>query len=337
MTKRWIRSSIVLAALALPAAYATTAHAAGVEPAKATPAQREQAQARFVKGRDLYNAKKYEAALTELNASLDIITSPNTRLYVGRCLRDMGRTVAAYAELGRTMVEAKELTRDDPRYEKAAQAANDERVALAPKLAFVDVRVLHPAADTTLKVAGDDVRRGGWEEPVPVLPGAATVVVDTPGHATVTQEIQLAAGEHKSVTVDAAATSTANAGTVAAPSTGEVASDGQPKYRPIVIATAALAAAGLATFFVAGAMSNSTYSDLKAACGERTCPPGHEDDISSGKTQQTFANVGLVVFVLSAATSVTLFVIGTPKKASTTAATARVTAGPSFVGLQGAF
>jgi hypothetical protein len=85
-------------------------------------------------------------------------------------------------------------------------------------------------------------------------------------------------------------------------------------------------------------MANGTYSDLKNACGAGPCPPGHESDISAGKTQQTFANVGLVVFAVSAAATVTLFFVTKPKAASSpTAATARVTAGPSFVGLQGAF
>jgi len=92
------------------------------------------------------------------------------------------------------------------------------------------------------------------------------------------------------------------------------------------------------TFVVAGAMSNGTYSDLEKACGAKPCPPGHESDISAGKTQQTIANVGLAVFAVSAAATVTLFVLTSPKKTPpATAASARVTAGPSFVGLQGAF
>ncbi|MDB4936352.1 MAG: hypothetical protein JWP87_3324, partial [Labilithrix sp.] len=330
------RGSIVLAsALALSLATATTAHAAGVEPAKATPVQREQAQSRFLKGRELYNAKKYDAALAELTASLDIVASPNTRLYVGRCLRDMGRTVAAYAELGRAAVEAKELLRDDARYEKAAQAANDERAQLAPKLGFVDVKVAHPSPETTLKVASDEVRRGGWEEPVPVVPGTAEVVVETPGHAPIRQQVQVAAGEHKSVEIDAAATV---ADTTPPPVVDADTSGSPSKLRPVAYVTAGVAVVGLATFFIAGSMSNSTFSDLKEACGSGPCPKGHEDDISAGKTQQTFANVGLVVFAVAAAATVTLYVVSAPKKtSSTTAASARVTAGPSFVGLQGAF
>lgn len=327
---------MIATAFALSALGARSAHAAGVEPAKATPVQREQAQSRFLKGRELYSQKKYEAALTEMNASLDIVASPNTRLYVGRCLRELGRIVAAYAELGRAAVEANELRRDDTRYEKAAQAASDERAALAPKLGFLDVRVTHATPETTLKVANDEVRRGGWEEPVPVLPGAATVLVETPGHPPVQQQIDIAAGEHKSVAVDAVPEAPADAvATTTTTDTGP--SDSATKLRPVMYVTAGLAVVGLATFAIAGIKANGTYSDLKSACGAGPCPPGHESDISAGKTQQTFANVGLVVFVVSAAATATLFFVTKPKPSSPTAASARVTAGPSFVGLQGAF
>ncbi len=338
LTRPLRRSSLLIAtALALSIAGGGVAHAAGVEPAKATPVQREQAQSRFLKGRDLYNAKKFEAALVELNASLDIVASPNTRLYVGRCLRELGRTVAAYAELGRAAIEAKELLRDDTRYEKAAQAANDERAALAPKLGFVEVRITHATPETTLKVASDDVRRGGWEEPVPVIPGNATIVVETPGHAPIRQQIDVAAGEHKSLVIDAAPESSANASAATSPP-AEEPSDTATKLRPVMYVTAGLAVVGLATFFIAGAMANGTYSDLEKACGAGPCPPGHDGDISAGKTQQTFANVGLVVFAVSAAATATLFFVTSPKKASSpAAASARVTVGPSFVGLQGAF
>jgi hypothetical protein len=332
------RGSIMIAtALALSCGSVATARAAGVEPAKATPVQREQAQSRFLKGRDLYNAKKYDAALVELGASLDIVASPNTRLYVGRCLREMGRLVAAYAELGRAAVEAKELLRDDTRYEKAAQAATDERAQLVPKLGFIDVRITHATADTTLKVANDEVRRGGWDEPVPVMPGAAEIVVDTRGHGPMKQEVRVAAGEHKSIDIDAGADAPAETATTVAPSS-DVQSPSSPRtLLPLVVGTAALAAVGLGMFVVEGAMANASYSDLQNACGSKPCPPGHESAISAGKTQQTIANVGLGIFVVAAATSVTLFVIGSPKKTPAAAASARITAGPSFVGLQGAF
>ena len=110
--------------------------------------------------------------------------------------------------------------------------------------------------------------------------------------------------------------------------------------RPLAFAAGGIAVAGLATFIVAGAMANGTHSDLEKACGNGPCPPGHEGDISSGRTQQTLANVGLGVFAVAAAAGVTLFVLGTPKKSTATLPappSARLTAGPSFVTLQGAF
>ncbi len=343
MNDRLLRaSSAFLLSLGLLVLAPNTSHAAGVSPAKATPVQREQAQSRFIKGRELYNRKKYDAALAELNASLDIVASPNTRLYIGRCLRDMGRTVAAYVELGRAAVEAKELVHEDARYEQAASAANDERAQLQPKLGFVEVSVTHPGESTTLRVAGDEVRRGGWAEPVPVVPGDVEVTVETPGQPPVTQTVAVRAGEHKQVAIDAAVETTPSAEAPAATTTIDSSgySDARSLMRPLAFAAGGIAVAGLATFIVAGAMANGTHSDLEKACGNGPCPPGHEGDISSGRTQQTLANVGLGVFAVAAAASVTLFVLGTPKKSTATrpaSPTARLSAGPSFVTLRGTF
>lgn len=329
-------SGTLLLSLALAIAAPSTALAAGVSPAKATPVQREQAQRRFIKGRTLYTSKKYEAALTELNASLDIVASPNTRLYIARTLRDMGKLVPAYVELGRAAVEANELVRDDARYEQAATAARDERAQLEPKLAFLEVTVAHPAPDTTLRVSGDEVRRGGWAEPVPVVPGEVTVVAETPGRPPVTQQITVRAAEHKQVAIDAGVEPTPVP--AAQPTIVETKASAM---RPLAWATAGVAVAGLATFVVAGTMANGTYSDLEKACGTGPCPAGHAGDVSAGKTQQALANVGLGVFAVFGAASATLFIISMPKKNSaqgrTSAPTARVTAGPSFVTLRGTF
>ena len=191
-------------------------------------------------------------------------------------------------------------------------------------------------------MAGDEVRRGGWAEPVPVLPGEVEVAVETPGQAPVTQTVAVRAGEHKQVAIDAA---TEAASPIEPPPTKVATTDAdgggaRALMRPLAFATAGVAVAGLATFLVAGAMANGTYSDLEKACGSGPCPPGHEGDVSSGKTQQTLANVGLGVFAVAAAASVTLFVIGAPKKSTAAlpvSPSAKLTAGPSFVTLQGAF
>jgi hypothetical protein len=77
---------------------------------------------------------------------------------------------------------------------------------------------------------------------------------------------------------------------------------------------------GLATFGIFGLLNSSTYSDLQSSCPNNVCPPGKAEDISNGRTQQTIANVGLIVGAVGLVAGVTLFVLGTPKKKAPEAA-----------------
>jgi hypothetical protein len=329
-----MRTTILLPTLAFVAAtlVATPAFATGVAPSAATPAQKEQAQARFLRGKDLYSQSKYDAALTEFNASLDIVASPNARLYAARCLREMNKPAAAYAELGRTITEA----REDPKYEKTADAAKEERAALESKLAFVDVSVSHAGPNTTLRVAGDEVRRPAWSEPVPVAPGSVDVVVETPGHPPVTNNVNVAAGEHKPLAVDAAADAPQPVVTKPEETTVEP-SNSKNTMRTLAYVAGGVGIAGFLTFTIFGLKANSTYSDLQKACPNGPCPAGsHSTDISSGRTQQTVANVGLVFGILGAGAGVTLFILSSSKP-SPSQPSAAVSVGPSYVGLKGAF
>jgi hypothetical protein len=104
--------------------------------------------------------------------------------------------------------------------------------------------------------------------------------------------------------------------------------------RNIAYVAGGAAVVGLGIFAFFGLKANSTYSDLEQACNEGPCPPGHDGQISEGRSQQTIANVGLAIFAIGAATGVTLWVLSTPKSKT---ASARVDVGPSFVGLRGAF
>jgi hypothetical protein len=94
-------------------------------------------------------------------------------------------------------------------------------------------------------------------------------------------------------------------------------------------------AAGLVTFAVAGLMAHSTYDDLNSACKGGPCPPDKSGEISSGKTQQAIANVGLVVGLAGVATGATLFVLSLPK--AQPSSNAAVVVSPSWVGVQGRF
>jgi hypothetical protein len=81
-------------------------------------------------------------------------------------------------------------------------------------------------------------------------------------------------------------------------------------------------------------MDNSTYDDLKGACTGNVCPPNKQGEVSAGKTQQTVANVGLVLGGVGLAAGATLFVISLSPRSSGSSSTGLVVA-PGYLGLRG--
>lgn len=329
-----MRSWLALPSLTLVLALAAPALADGALPDVATPVQREQAQARFQRGRDLLAKKQYDDALVEFRASHDIVASPNTRLEIARCLRAAGKVVAAYAELGRASVEAKELLAQDNRYQRAYDSAMAERKEIEPQLGFVALTIDNATDDTKVSIDGEELRRAAWTEPAPVTPATSKIVVTTPGHAPVEKTVTVAAGQRQSLTIDAMSGESTAPAPEPAPAPPPPPSTSHEDLRPWAYVAGGVGVAGLATFTIAGLMAKSTYDDLNGACHGGPCTPDKSGEISSGKTQQTIANVGLVVGLLGAAAGVTLFVISTPHHDEPAAA---VTAGPGWVGMHGAW
>lgn len=334
--RRLLASTLIAAALlAAPAARAD-----GVLPGVATPVQREQAQARFLRGRDLMSKKQYDDALVEFRASHEIVASPNTRLEIARCLRTAGKLVAAYAELGRTSIEAKELLAEDNRYQRAYDAAIAERKEIEPQLGFVTLTVQNATDDTTVVVDGEEIKRAAWSEPIPVTPASSEVVVSTPGHAPVKTSVNVAAGQRQALTIDALSGDTGPAPAAAPAETARAESpSSRPSLRTWAYMAGGVGVAGLATFGIFAVLAKGTYDDLNNTCHGGPCPPDKTGEISSGKTQQTVANVGLVVGAVGVAAGVTLFVLSMPKSepATTAASTTALVVGPGWAGLQGRF
>jgi hypothetical protein len=115
---------------------------------------------------------------------------------------------------------------------------------------------------------------------------------------------------------------------------------------PIGIATAGVGVAGFALFAIAGSMSNGTYSDLETLCGgERACPADRQAEAAdlqdSGSTEQTLANVGLIVGAVGVTAGVTMLVIGLSGddggEETATAPSTSIAVGPGFTGLRGRF
>jgi len=332
-----MRSRLVMstAFVALITSLSLPALADGVMPAVATPVQREQAQARFARGKELLGKKQYEAALVEFRASHEIVGSPNTRLELARCLRGMGKLVAAYAELGRTAVEAKELVGQDNRYQKAFDSATAERADIEPQLGFVVLTIQNPTDDTKVTVGGEEIRRAAWGEPAPAVAGATEVLVETPGHGPVKRTLTLVAGQKTALTVDAQS-GELPANPSAPPPEPPLPESTTSPLRTWAYVAGGVGAAGLVTFGIAGVMARSTYNDLNSACNGGPCPPDKTGEISSGKTQQTIANVGLGLGIAGVAAGATLFALSLQQK-GTPAPTTGLVVSPGWMGVRGSW
>jgi hypothetical protein len=104
--------------------------------------------------------------------------------------------------------------------------------------------------------------------------------------------------------------------------------------RPYAYVAGGVGVAGLALFTVFGLMDNATFSDLQSACTHNVCPPSKQAEIDSGRTQQTVANVSLVVGAVGVAAGATLFVLSLSPKSPAGPATGLVVA-PGYLELRG--
>jgi hypothetical protein len=287
------------------------ARAAGAAPEAATVLQREQAQARFARAQRFFDAKMFVPALAEFRASLEIVNSPNTRLYVARCLEQAGVLVEAYVELGRTESEAREAAHVDGRYALTADEALAERNAIAPKLGFVTLVVVHAEDGTVVRVDGQELRRAAWSEPIPVQPGSSDFEAESPGRAPSHARVSVAEGERRRVELDPGSAMLFPPPAPVVASEPATSGTSASLVRPLAWGSAAVGVAGLALFLIEGLETKATYDDLTEAC-HGPCPAAgtHAADIAAGIREQTLADVGLAVGACGVVASVGLFVFG---------------------------
>jgi hypothetical protein len=337
-------ASVTLLVIPVPRAFA-----AGIAPTDATQAQKKGALGPFVAGKQALESKDWDRAIRELSASLDIVDSPNARLELARALRDSGKLGDSWTEYGRTIDDANRLAAREERYAKTASAATAEREELSERLSFVTVGVANAPPGAALRVGGRSVPSAQWGAPVVTSPGAVdVVVVDGGGKELARRTVSLVAGEKTAVALDAGPPAVGATCSPAAPTSDdqkageadrqrarEVVPETPPAkstLRPYAYLASGIAIAGLATFAVLGLISNSTFGDLQAAC-RPGCPPDKRSEIDTGRMQQTIANVGLGVGLVSLAAGATLWLVSAPPR-SPTGGAALVVA-PTFIGLRG--
>ncbi|MBK8254475.1 MAG: tetratricopeptide repeat protein [Polyangiaceae bacterium] len=305
-------------------------------PAAAPDADTKKALEFFKKGQGLFKAKKFVDALAAFRESYKLVPSPNSQIYVARCLASTGDSVAAYLEFEALIADVD--ARQDPKYQPARDSAVQERDELAAKIALVTVNVTNAPPGTRVMAGGREVPEAQWGKPIPFSPGMVDVTATPPSGAPMSQQVEVRAGEKKAVNVNAAgATAAPTATAPSGPSTGTRA-----VLRPVAYLAGGVGAAGLIVFGVAGGLANATYGSLDSKCtkgtGTRTCPADAAGQINDGKVQKDVANVGLIVGAVGLAAGVGLFILSMDSGAKKDdAPKVQAVVGPSYLGVQGTF
>jgi hypothetical protein len=285
------------------------------------------ATARFAEGLALYDAGSYEKALAAFSASYAIAPSPNSRLYVARCLRQLGRLPSAWAEYGRVAEEATARAAADVRYAATADAAREERTELRGRLGFLRVAMPVDASHATLTIAGELVSPSRWGEELAVSAGTVEIRAISPGRRAFVLVARLGGGDVREVHVELPATAAPVVATRPAPA------DARP-LRTVALVGAGIGLAGMATWAIFGVAASRRYTDLALSCGGH-CGPERADEIAAGRRESTAASVGLGVGIAGVTGGVALFLAD--RFHVQPASRVRVGVAPGAVSVGGAF
>ena len=335
---RFLLVGLFLAALAGP----RSAIAKGVPVGDATQEQWRGAQKTFLAADELFDARRFEEAVSAYRASWEIVASPNTRLQIARCLRELGRVGEAYDEFKGAVADADLAAVKEKKYAKAAKAGRAEVEALRKQIAFVTLTVESIPDGTVLTVGARRVTVADLVKPIAVAAGKIQVVAKIPARGSVIRTITVAPGSEGSLAIDLAESEAEPDVPAVAPIPEEpppppqeaepAPKDEATSLKPYAFIAGGVGVAGLATFAVLGALNNSKFKDLEDECQGGTCPAGSQSDIDTGRSYQTFANVGLVVGVVGVGASIALFAMDSGGEKQT-----RVGLGPGSVTVSGQF
>lgn len=307
------------AAICLAVALSTPAVAWAQAPSAA---QREA----FADAQKKYDSGDFAGALPGFEKLASETDSPNARLYVARCLRELGRTSDAYDRMAETVRYSTEKAAADPKYAPTRDAAAAELALLAAKVGHLVIALADAPDSAQVTLDGVPVEAAKLGAAMTVTPGVHVVELSGPGLEKVRREIELKAGESRTLTLLAKAEVAEKPKGPAPVPEGPKTSGGELRIFGIVCA--ALGGAGLATFAATGTMASSKFTTLEEECGGARCTdPSYGELIDEGKTLDLVANITLGVGAAFALASVPLIIWGGPSEVQATAALAPVPGG----------
>lgn len=255
----------------------------------------------------LFKEGRFAEALPTFTSVATSTASPNAWLYVGHCLVRLERYPEAHIAFSTTLSEI--ARRGDDKYETTRQAAAAQLDWLGARVSRLVVAMAEPPQGLVAKLDGQVVDPLALASGLVLVPGAHRVEAMGEGVRAVTRKLELSPGETKNITLSfEAATVTQEApprpALPPAPATQPASG---PDLFMLGLVAGGVGVAGLGVFAIAGLKAKSTYDGLSEDCSGGGCTSEPDKDrVDSGKSQQTIANIGLVVGVAGALASGTL-------------------------------
>jgi len=282
-------------------------------------------------GYQLAQEGKCEEAIPHFVESLRLDAKAVTLINLANCEEKTAKLADALGHWVEARARA-QFENNGPIEEEAEKRAKalDGRI---PKLTLS----LPPGAPKDAVVTRDGVVLGAASMgvPLPVNPGAHSLMVRAPGREDAETNVTLGEAEMKQVSLRLGAIVPVRS-EAKAPA---VARSGDPaKASPLVAIGFTTAAVGAVVGTITGVMAFGKASSADDGCPTpSTCTKQGLDDVDSGRTLGTVSTIGFAVGAVGLALGVSGLVWGAPKSSSVGVAVGPVRVGPSASGLGGTF
>ncbi|MEO8905141.1 MAG: hypothetical protein ABI627_26775 [Polyangiaceae bacterium] len=323
---------------------------ASAKPARAEASASDRATARALAGEGYAALKKKDYATAEdrfLRAD-ELVHAPTLVLDHGRALVGLGRIGEAYTAFDSVAHEVLPPSPPDV-WKRAVKDARTELEAIKAKVAWLILHVSGPS-EPLVEIDGRPLPVQRIGERLPETPGDRQVVISAPGFIAQTLNERLNAGEESRLDVDLQPVPEPPPVVVIARPAPNAHTAGAPKQstarRTLTYVSFGVAGVGVAVGAATGILWLKARSDIKSACGSRSCSAptdseqSRDDDIKRRyDTFGTLSGVGFGVGLIGAASGVALLMTQSqpPADADTKQAGIHPYVGPGWVGVYGAF
>ncbi|MBW2529012.1 MAG: tetratricopeptide repeat protein [Deltaproteobacteria bacterium] len=322
------------------------------------------AEQTYLDAQDHYKQRRYTEALRSFEQLARESDSPNARLYVARCLRELGRVAEAFEQMRRTAREASRRAASEPRYETTRDVAETELKELRAQVGLLSVRPSAWPAGLEVEINSQLYPRSHLGEPVAVPPGRVHLRARAPGYQELRTALDVSPATEVLVPLvlhpevapalspppppSPAPSSRPEPGTNGEPPHPAAVEDGASGYVVGGITFVGIGVVGWIVFAVAGTMADARFEEIEEKCGGVRCTdPAVNESIDEGRVMDHVANGGVGVGVVGFVTAGVLFAIelvtGDDAGATTPAEGAPVSVSVwseplgQYVGLRGTF